>query len=409
MSERKHALAFILITIFIDTVGLGIIIPVIPDLIMSVAHVDAGKAAVYGGWLFAIYGIAQFFFAPVIGNLSDQYGRRPVLILALLAFAADYGIMGWAPTLTWLFIGRAIAGIAGSSVTTANAYIADISPPDKVGANFGLMGAAWGVGFIIGPVIGGLVGEYGTRLPFFVAAGLGFANAIYGMIVLPESLSPENRRTFSLKRANPLGALMQIRRFPMVLGFIIALLFYQIAHDANPSTWTYYTIEKFDWSKQDIGLGLGYVGAIMIFSHGYLTGLSIRKIGERRTVFLGLTMSALGFGGISFATQSWMLFAFITPFCLGSMAIPALRGIMVNHVSADVQGELQGTITSLVSVTAIAAPIMMTQLFGYFTSDDAPVYFPGAPFLFASAMVVVSLIIVSATMMRHKEDAPAET
>ena len=408
MSQQKHALAFILITVFIDTVGLGIIIPVIPELIMEVAHVDTGQAAVYGGWLFAIYGIAQFFFAPVIGNLSDQYGRRPVLILALVAFAVDYAIMGWAPTLAWLFIGRAVAGIAGSSVTTANAYIADISPPDKVGANFGLLGAAWGIGFIIGPVIGGIVGEYGTRLPFYVAAGLGFANAIYGIFVLPESLAPENRRAFSLKRANPMGALMQVRKFPMVLGFIIALLFYQIAHDANPSTWTYYTIEKFAWSKRDIGLSLGYVGAIMIFSHGYLTGWSIRRIGEQKTVYIGLALSTFGFGGIAFASQSWMLFAFITPFCLGSMAIPALRGIMVNQVGFDAQGELQGTITSLVSLTAIAAPIMMTQLFGYYTGESAPIYFPGAPFLLASAMVAASLIIVVITILRHGVEPASE-
>lgn len=403
MIEQKRALRFILITIFIDTMGLGIIIPITPDLIMGLSDTNPSQAVIYGGWLFVIYGVMQFFFAPIMGNLGDRFGRRPVLLLSLLAFAIDYAVMGFAPTLLWLFIGRAIAGIAGASATTANAYIADISPPEKLGANYGLMGAAWGLGFILGPVIGGIVGEYGTRLPFFVAAALGFANMVYGFFVLPESLAKENRRPFSIRRANPVGALVHIRKFPMVLGFIVALLFYQIAHDANPSTWTFYVIEKFDWSKRDIGLSLGFVGIVSVFAQGYLTAKSIETIGERRTVIVGLLLCSFGFGGIAFASSSWMLFAFILPFCLGSIAIPALRGIMANEVGPDSQGELQGTITSLLSITAIIAPLMMTQLFGYFTGPETPIYFPGASFLLASTMILVSLAIIALTFSRHQK------
>ena len=397
----KHALNVVLLTIFIDTLGLGIIIPVLPELIMGLSDSTPSQAAIYGGWLFFLYGIMQFFFAPIMGNLSDRFGRRPVILLALLAYSIDYAIMGFAPTLFWLFIGRAIAGIAGSSNTTANAYVADISPPDKLGANYGLVGAAWSVGFIVGPVIGGLLGEYDVKWCFFAAAGFGFLNTIYGYFLLPESLPPENRRPFSLRRANPLGSLMQIRKFPLVLGFIIALVFNQIAHDANPSTWTYYTIEKFDWSKTDIGLSLGFVGVCSVFPQGYLTGATIRRIGERRTVFAGLFISACGYAGMAFATQGWMLFVFIIPFAIGSIAVPALRSIMANNVGKNAQGELQGAITGLMSLTGVFAPILMTQLFGYFTSEDAPIYFPGASFTLASIMVLMSHAITTVTFLRH--------
>ena len=410
-NRQKHALTFILLTVFIDTLGLGIIIPVLPTLVMGLSDSTASEAATIGGWLMFLYGLMQFIFAPILGNLSDRFGRRPVLLIALLAFAIDYTIMGFAPTLTWLFIGRIVAGIAGSSATVANAYVADISPPEKIGVNYGLIGAAWSVGFIIGPVIGGLVGEYDDRLPFFVAAGLGFINVLYGFFLLPESLPKEKRRPFSIRRANPIGAIAHIRQFPTVLGFIATLLLYQIAHDANPSIWTYFTIEKFDWSKREIGLSLGYVGIVSVIAQGYLTGKSLDLLGEKTTIYGGLILCITGFAGMAFSNQGWMLYLFITPFCVGSIAIPAIRGIMARQFDSSQQGELQGTITSLISLTAVISPLIMTQLFRYFTQDDAPIYFPGAAFLLAAIFILASLATVTATFKKHppSSGAPASS
>jgi DHA1 family tetracycline resistance protein-like MFS transporter len=267
-AARKRATIFILITILLDTIGFGIIAPVMPELIMELTGEGIGQAARYGGWLLFIYAVMQLFFAPILGNLSDRFGRRPVLLCSLTAFGLDYILMGMAPTLTWLFVGRALAGVFGATHATANAYVADITAPDQRAKSFGLIGATWGIGFMIGPVVGGLLGEYGPRVPFFAAAGLALLNVVYGSIVLTESLSEENRRPFAWKRANPIGAIHQMRRYPVVIGLFFAVVFYQIAHDANPSTWSFYTMLKFGWSERDIGLSMGAVGLMMAIVQG---------------------------------------------------------------------------------------------------------------------------------------------
>lgn len=394
----RKALTFIFITVLIDMIGFGIIIPVVPELIMELSGEGLSGAAVYGGWLMFFYAVMQFFFAPIIGNLSDRFGRRPVLLGSLAAFGLDYAFMGFAPTLFWLFVGRFVAGMVGGSFTTANAYIADVSPPEKRAANFGLVGAAFGLGFILGPVIGGFLGAYGARVPFFAAAGLALANVVYGFFVLPETLPPDERRPFAIGRANPLGAIDQMRRYPVVIGVLVALVFYRIAHDANPSVWSYYTMLKFDWDERDVGYSLGFVGLMLALVQGVLIRGVIPRIGEMRAVYIGYALISLGFLGFAFSSEGWMLYAFTVPWALGEIASPAIRGIVSNQVPANAQGELQGAVTSLFSLTAIFAPLLMTQLFGFFTRPGADPYFPGAAFAAAACLVLLCLAQFSRTM-----------
>ena len=397
-----------LITVALDSTGLGIIIPVTPELIMELTGEGVSAAAVYGGWLLFLYAFMQFFCAPLIGNLSDRFGRRVVLLASLFAFGLDYLLMGFAPNLMWLFVGRMLAGICGATHSTANAYVADVSDPEVRAQNFGLLGAAWGLGFIIGPVIGGLLGSAGPRAPFFMAAGLAFANMVYGFLVLPESLPPANRRPFSWRRANPLGAVLHMRRYPLVMGLIAALLLYQIAHDANPSTWTFYTMKKFGWNERDIGYSLGFVGVMIALVQGGLIRRVIPRLGERRAVLVGLALAALGFTGFAFSSSGWMMYAFIVPFSMGGLAIPSLRGLMSKNVPADEQGELQGATTSLVSLTAIVAPLLMTQLFGYFTAEEAPFQFPGVAFFAAGVLVLGSIALFRFSMGRWSGQSPVD-
>jgi DHA1 family tetracycline resistance protein-like MFS transporter len=295
------------------------------------------------------------------------------------------------------------AGVCGASYVTANAYISDISSPEQRARQFGLIGAAWGIGFVLGPVIGGLLGEVHSCLPFFVAAALAVVNFTYGYFILPESLKPENRRAFSLKRANPVGALLQIRRYPVVLGLLAALLCYQIAHDANPSTWAFYTIEKFHWSAAQIGFSIGVVGFAFAIVMGVLIGPIIARIGERRAVYLGFALFSAGFIGFSLAPNGAIFCALILPFSLGGMAHPALRSILSRQVPADAQGELQGAMASMQSLTAIVAPLIMTQLFRHFTAADGP-YFPGAPFLTAGVLAFTSLCIAAYVIQTKLRD-----
>ncbi len=391
--RRGAAMGFILATVMLDTIGFGIIAPVTPELIVELTGEGLDKAATWGGWLLFLYALMQFVFAPVLGNLSDRFGRRPVLIASLVAFAIDYTIMGFATSLFWLFLGRGLAGIAGATGATANAYIADISAPEDRAKNFGRMGAAWGLGFIIGPVIGGLLGGFGPRVPFFVAAGLGLVNAVYGLLVLPESLPRERRRPFSWKRATVIGSFRQMSRIPLIGGLFVVAALYYIGHDSLPSTWTYYTMFKLDWNERMVGLSMGAVGVGTALVQGGLVGLLIARLGERRAVVVGFALLALGFVGFSTADSTWQMFAWIVPFSLGGIAMPALRSILTRKVPDDAQGELQGALTSLASLTAIVAPVFMTQVFAAFSSETAPIYFPGAPFLTAGALVLGSLLL----------------
>ncbi|MEO7053411.1 MAG: MFS transporter, partial [Rhizomicrobium sp.] len=302
----RAALSFIFLTMLIDTIGLGIIIPVSPGLISELTHQDLSGAARWGGWLFFSYALMQFLCAPLIGNLSDRFGRRPVLILSLAMLGVDYLITGFAPTIAWLFIGRILSGMAGASYPTANAYIADISPPEKRAANFGLVGAAFGVGFVLGPALGGFVGEhFGLRAPFYVAAGLSFANALFGLVVLKESLPPERRRKFEIWRANPLGSLKALARFPQLAVLLAVLVLMQFAHDSLPSTWSYYTMLKFGWGPGDVAWSLVAVGALTAFSFAVLPRLVVPRIGERGTVYLGFVFGTIAYLGYAFATKTW--------------------------------------------------------------------------------------------------------
>jgi DHA1 family tetracycline resistance protein-like MFS transporter len=387
-SGRTPAVGFIFITLLLDVIGLGIIIPVIPKLIEELTGEGLSKAAEYGGWLLFSYAICQFLFAPVIGGLSDRYGRRPVLLGSLLGFGFDYLLLAVAPTLSWLFIGRILSGILGASFTTGAAYIADVSTPEKRAQNFGMIGAAFGLGFIIGPVLGGVLGAYGSRIPFYAAAVLTLLNAAYGYFILPESLAPENRRPFEWKRANPLGSLLNLRRYPSVLALVGTLFFVYLASHAVQGTWAYVTMERYGWTEKEVGWSLGIVGVLNAVVQGLLIRVLLPKLGNKRAVFLGMSLWLLGMILFVFASQGWMLMVFLIPYALGGISGPAIQGLISGQVLPSEQGELQGALTSLMSATSIVGPPLMTQIFAYFTRPGAAVYFPAAPFVAGSVLLV---------------------
>jgi len=399
-SSRKAALGFIFVTLLIDVTGFGIIIPVLPKLISELIHGNLSQASVIGGWLTFAYAIMQFLFAPVLGNLSDRFGRRPVLLFSLLGFGMDYIFLAFAPSIAWLFVGRTIAGITGASFTTASAYIADISTPENRAQNFGMVGAAFGLGFIIGPVLGGLLGQYGSRVPFMAAAGLSLLNALYGYFVLPESLSPENRRPFQIKRANPVGALLQLRKYPAISGLVISLILLYTANNGMQSTWSYYGMEKFKWNEAMVGYSLGFVGLMTAIVQTVVIRWTIPKLGTEKSLYVGFILYSLGLFLFAFALNGWQMFIFIIPYSLGGIAGPALQSIMSGFVPANEQGELQGALTSLMSATTIFAPVMMTSLFAYFTSTKTPFLFPGAPFFVGAILILVSTGLAYRSMKR---------
>lgn len=395
-------MGFIFATLLIDVTGLGIIIPVLPTLIQELTGGSLSEASEYGGWLLFSFAIMQFLFAPVLGNLSDQYGRRPVLLLSLFGFALDYLLLAFAPTIIWLFIGRLIAGVMGASITTATAYIADISTPEKRAQNFGMVGAAFGLGFIIGPVIGGLLGEYGSRIPFMAAAGLTFLNFLYGYFILPESLAKSDRRKFDIRRANPFGSLKMLRAYPVISGMVVSLLLIYIASHAVQSTWSFFTMEQFSWSEAEVGYSLGFVGLLVALVQGGLIRVINPLLGPKNSVLIGMLLYVIGLAFFAFASSGWMMYAALIPYCLGGISGPAIQGILSGQVAANEQGELQGALTSLVSLTAIIGPVMMTSIFATFTASDAPVYFPGAAFLTASVLAVFSFLFAMRTLNKNQ-------
>jgi len=396
----KAALSFIFITLLIDVTGLGIIIPVLPKLISQLIQGNLSQAASYGGWLTFAYAFVQFICAPILGNLSDRYGRRPVLLFSLLGFGLDYLLLAFAPNIWWLFVGRVIAGVTGASFTTASAYIADISPIEKRAQNFGLIGAAFGLGFIIGPVLGGLLGQFGARVPFFAAAGLCFINTIYGYFVLPESLPLDKRRKFDIKRANPLGSLMQLKKYPAMGGLIFTLILMYTANNGLQSTWAYYGMEKFNWNEAWVGYSLGFIGLMIGIVQVGVIRWAIPKFGQEKSLYIGLLFYSLGLFLFAFATNGWMMFAFIVPYALGGIAGPALQSIISGFAPANEQGEIQGALTSLMSATTIFAPPLMTGLFAYFTSKSAPFLFPGAPFLLSAILVLISVFFAAKSLKK---------
>lgn len=391
IKNRKAAIGFIFITLLIDVTGLGLIIPVVPKLIEDLLHTNnISKVALYGGLLTFSYAIMQFLFAPVLGNLSDKYGRRPVLLFSLLGFGLDYILLAFAPSIGWLFVGRIIAGITGASMTTASAYIADISTPETRAQNFGMIGAAFGLGFIVGPMIGGLLGEMGPRIPFLVAAGLALLNAAYGYFVLPESLDASNRRAFEWKRANPISSLKNLSRFPAVAGLIVSFFLIYVASHAVQSNWSYFNIEMFKWTPKMIGISLAVVGVLVSLVQGVLVRFVNPKIGNEKSVYVGLGLYTIGLILFGLASQSWMMFAFLIPYCLGGISGPGLQAIISGNVPPNEQGELQGSLTSVISITSIVGPLVMSNLFAFFTGPIAPFYFPGAPFMLAAILMLLS-------------------
>ena len=400
--QSPLTLAFILITILLDMIGFGIVLPVLPNLIGELDGGSLAQAAVIGGYMVFFYSLMQFVFGPVLGNLSDQFGRRPILLISLVGLTIDYTIMGFAPSVAWLFIGHTIAGISGAAVATATAFIADITPQEKRAQRFGLIGAAFGLGFIIGPVVGGLLGELGPRWPFYAAATLAGANLVFGVIVLPESLRPERRRKFDIRRANPFGALWSLSRNPVVLWLLAALGLFTLASQAFPSVWNFFTIEVLDFSSSQIGLALGAFGIGFAASQAFLIGIVTRTVGEWFTVIIGMSMAAIAMIGTAFIHTEFGLYGFLICGSFAGLAGPAINALMSRQVADDAQGELQGAINATNSLTAIIGPLLATQLFRFFTEapEGTNMYFPGAPFLGAGILVVVAACVFAFTAWR---------
>ncbi|MEZ5892843.1 MAG: TCR/Tet family MFS transporter [Parvularculaceae bacterium] len=405
----KSALFFIFVTILLNMIGFGVIMPVMPQLIMDVTGEGVAHAAQWGGYLSVVYAIMQFFMMPVIGGLSDRFGRRPVMLTSLAAYSFDFFIMAIAPTIGVILIARILAGAFAATFSTANAFIADITPPERRAANFGLVGAAFGVGFIIGPGIGGFLGEhFGPRAPFYFVAAVGAVNFLFGLLVMPETLAPENRRKFDWRRANALGNFRQFAKYPIMLPIAGVLFFAQLAHWTYPSVWSYYAIEKFSWSEAMIGASLMYMGFLSGLVQGGLPRVAIPKLGERKAAFIGMSVTAVAYLLFALADKGWMIFAILTFSCLGGLVQPSLQGIMSRTMPPNAQGELQGAIAALNSLTMIFSPWIMTQLFSAFSSpgepftmfgvtilpDGAPFYFPGAPLIFAFVLELCALAML---------------
>ena len=392
------AFAFIFVTVLLDSIGFGIIMPVVPHLIMDISGDTLTSAARTSGFLMFAFASMQFIASPVLGNLSDRFGRRPVLLCSLLAMVCNYLLMGWAPTLFWLFVGRLIGGVSASTYGIANAYIADTFPPEKRAQYFALLGAGFGTGFIVGPALGGFLGEYGPRTPFYAAAALTMINVIYGFFVLPESLKDGHRRPFELARAHPLGAFKQLWQYPVVIALIVVYFCYLLGHFALPSIWAFFTIEKFAWSPRDIGISLSAVGVAMIFVQAYLIRLVLPLWGPTKTAVVGLIATALSFFGYAFVPYAWMMYPIIAVGALQGFVAPSVQSIMSAHMPANAQGELQGAIGSMAGMVAILSPPFMTQLFAYFSADDAIVHFPGAPFFAAALFTLLALALLLRTV-----------
>ncbi len=403
MSNRLP-LIFILITVLLDSMGVGLIMPVMPALIREVHGGDLANAAVWGGVLATAFAIMQFLFGPTVGNLSDRFGRRPVLLVALFVMTLDYIVMALAGTIWLLLIGRVVGGMTAATHSTAGAYIADISKPEEKAANFGLIGAAFGFGFVLGPLIGGLLSGFGTRAPFYAAGALAFANMLFGYFILPETVTDRIRRPFNWKRANPLGALTAIGHLPGLKRLMIVVFVYGIAFFVYPAIWAYFGEARFGWGPGMIGVSLAAFGISMAIVQATMIKPIISRIGERNTAILGLGIDAVAFVFLAFVTNGWLALIATPITALGGIAGPAIQGIMSRTASDDQQGELQGTLTSINAVGMILAPLIMTQIFWFFTSANAPVYLPGAPFLLSAALVAFCVILV---MTERKAEATA--
>jgi DHA1 family tetracycline resistance protein-like MFS transporter len=402
-TRSRLTLACILVTILLDMIGVGIIVPVLPELLEDLTGGSVANAAVIGGYLVFAYAFMQFVFSPVLGNLSDRFGRRPVLLASLLGLTFDYLMMSIAPVVWYLFIGRIIAGIAGAALATATAYMADITPPHKRTHRFGLIGAAFGLGFIIGPGMGGELGEFGPRVPFYAAAGLAFANYLFGLLVLPESLPKASRRKFDIRRANPLGAVMALKAYPSVLWLLAVLFFFQLSAQALPTVFSYFTVEVFNFSSSAIGRTLGAFGLGFAISQAVIAGPLSRGIGEPAVAMIGLLAAVAAFAALGFATDLYMLYLAIMVGAVSGLAPPAINGVLSRQVPDNSQGELQGAVNAASSLATIIGPLAATQIFSYYTTTPGSSdYFPGAPFLAASASTFAALVLFAFAAWRFE-------
>lgn len=388
------AVRFILLAVLVDAIGFGIVLPVLPGIVMKLGHVDLPTATRIGGWLGVVYAAVQFLSGPLVGNLGDRFGRRPVLLGALAGFAIDYALMGFAPSLGWLFLGRALAGLFGASFGPAGAALADISAPEERAKYYGMLGAAFGIGFIVGPAIGGLLGEFGPRAPFHAAAILAALNFLFGVFVFPETLADENRRPFAWGRANPIGAFRALGRLHGVLPLLTAAFFWNLASMIYPTLWSYYAIAAFGWTPGLIGASLAMVGGIMALSQIFLVGRVVKRLGERRAAAIGMAAACCGFLAYTMIHTSWLGFAVLSVQMLASLAMPAMNGLMSRRVPANAQGELQGFGGSIAAIAAIIAPALYNPTLAYFTSPAAPFRFVGASFVIAIVFALVALTLL---------------
>jgi DHA1 family tetracycline resistance protein-like MFS transporter len=398
LPARGAAVAFIFVTILLDMFALGLIAPILPKLVESFVDNDTASAARIFGLFGTAWALMQFFFSPVLGALSDRFGRRPVVLLSNFGLALDYVLMALAPSLSWLFIGRIISGVTSASVSTAFAYIADVTPPERRAAMFGKIGVAFGAGFILGPAIGGLLGGMDPRLPFWVAAALSFANTLYGLLILPESLPRERRSPFRWKSANPFGALHLLRSDRVLAGLSVANFIAQLAHVVLPSTFVLYATYRYGWDTKTVGLTLAAVGICSMAVQGTTIGPIVRRFGERRALLLGLGCGAAGFLIFGAAPNGALFWVGIPVMALWGVAGAASQALMTQLVAPDQQGQLQGATSSVQSVSQLVGPFLFTLTFAYFIGAQAPVRLPGAPFLLASALLVLSLLIAARTL-----------
>jgi DHA1 family tetracycline resistance protein-like MFS transporter len=400
-------LVFVFITLFLDVLGIGLVVPILPKLVESLAGGGVDRASYLFGWLTGLYALMQFLFAPVLGNLSDRFGRRPVILFSLFGSGLDYFLLAWAPTLPWFFLGRLVSGITGANYSAAAAYIADVSAPERRAANFGLIGAAFGLGFIFGPALGGWLGDFGLRWPFVAAGVLTLVNWLYGLFILPESLKPENRRAFRLRRSNPLGALLELGRHRLVLGLSVSYFISSLAHQVYPSIWVLYTGYRYGWGTKQTGLSLALVGLMAAVVQGGLARRLLPALGERRSAILGFATMALALAGYGLAPVGWAVYPMIVFGSLSGLAVPAIQGMISRTVGDDEQGGIQGSLTSLQSVAGAIGPPLATAVFGFFISEKAPAVVPGAPFFLSSGLAVLAGFLAARSFRRNPAEGRA--
>lgn len=390
MARPKPAILFIFITLFLDIFGIGVIVPVLPKLVVQLQGGNVQAAAHAVGWLGALYAVMQFVFSPVLGSLSDRFGRRPVILASLLGSGLDYLLLAWAPTIGWLYLARIVSGVTAANFSAASAYIADVTPPEKRAAGFGMIGAAFGLGFIAGPAIGGLLGTYGLRVPFLVAAGITLLNWLYGAFVLPESLAPENRRPFKWSSAHPIKALVALGRWPLVMKLSGTHFLSMIAGNIYQCLWVLYTGTRYGWNSKQVGLSLALVGVMAAIVQGGLAGRVLKIIGERRGVYVGLLAMSVAMACYGAAPEGWMLYFIILIGSLAGIGSPATQSIISQAVPADEQGAVQGALNSITSMSGIIAPLLWTSLFSWALAPGRSVDLRGLPFFGASLLALAA-------------------